>query len=78
VIVQVEAYNYRCLKVIRQPLDRFHVLIGRNGSGKSAFLDVLMLLSDALLSQKVISGTYSTKERENLSLWLLWQPCLQI
>ncbi|MCS3920912.1 ATP-binding protein [Fervidibacter sacchari] len=49
-IVQVEAYNYRCLKVIKQPLDRFHVLIGRNGSGKSAFLDVLMLLSDALLS----------------------------
>jgi len=50
VIVQVEAYNYRCLKVIRQPLDRFHVLIGRNGSGKSAFLDVLMFLSDVILS----------------------------
>ena len=49
-IVQLEAYNYRCLKVIKQPLGRFHVLIGRNGSGKSVFLDVLMFLSDALLS----------------------------
>lgn len=48
-ILQLEAYNYRCLKAICQPLDRFHVFIGRNGSGKSAFLDVLMFLSEALL-----------------------------
>jgi len=47
-ILQLEAYNYRCLKVVRQPLRRFHILIGRNGSGKSAFLDALMFLRDAV------------------------------
>lgn len=47
-ILQLEAYNYRCLKQVCQPLGRFHVLIGRNGSGKSAFLDALMFLRDAV------------------------------
>lgn len=48
-ILQLEAYNYRCLRAVRQPLGRFHVLIGRNASGKSTFLDVLGFLQDALL-----------------------------
>jgi predicted ATPase len=48
-IIQLEAYNYRCLREVRQGLGRFHVLIGRNASGKSAFLDVLGFLQDALL-----------------------------
>lgn len=47
-IVQLEAYNYRCLRAVRQPLGRFHVLIGRNASGKSTFLDVLGFLQDIL------------------------------
>ncbi len=49
-ITQLEVYNYRCLRAIRQPLRRFHVLIGRNGSGKSTFLDVLLFLQHALLA----------------------------
>jgi len=61
VIVQVEAYNYRCLKVIRQPLDRFHVLIGRNGSGKSAFLDALMFLRDAVIAD-IETAIFGTEE----------------
>lgn len=48
-IVQLEAYNYRCLRTVQQELGRFHVLIGRNASGKSTFLDVLGFLQDALL-----------------------------
>lgn len=59
-ILQLEAYNFRCLKAIRQPLGRFHVLIGRNGSGKSAFLDVLMFLSDALLSPHLNIAVFGT------------------
>lgn len=60
-IVQVEAYNYRCLKVIRQPLDRFHVLIGRNGSGKSAFLDALVFLRDAVIAD-IETAIFGTEE----------------
>jgi len=62
VIVQLEAYNYRCLKGVKQPLGRFHVLIGRNGSGKSAFLDVLMFLSGALLSPNLDIVVFSVGE----------------
>jgi len=40
----IEALNFRCLKYVRQPLDRFHVLVGPNASGKTTFLDVVSLL----------------------------------
>jgi predicted ATPase len=42
----VEALNYRCLRHVRQPMKRFHTLVGPNASGKSTFLDVVRLLSD--------------------------------
>jgi len=45
-ITLVEALNYRCLRYIRQPLDRFHVLVGPNASGKTTFLDVVEFLGD--------------------------------
>lgn len=45
-ITLIEALNYRCLRYIRQPLDRFHVLVGPNASGKTTFLDVVSFLSD--------------------------------
>jgi predicted ATPase len=48
VIAQLEAYNYRCLKMINQSLERFHILIGRNATGKSTFLDILGFLQDML------------------------------
>jgi len=48
----IQARNFRCLKKISQPLDRFHVLVGPNASGKTTFLDVVaflgQLLSDGL------------------------------
>jgi len=40
-ITLIEALNYRCLRYIHQPLDRFHVLVGPNASGKTTFLDVV-------------------------------------
>jgi len=42
----IQALNYRCLRYIAQPLDRFHVLLGPNASGKTTFLDVVGLLGD--------------------------------
>ena len=42
----VEALNYRCLRYVRQPLERFHVLVGPNASGKTTFLDVAGFISD--------------------------------
>lgn len=47
----IEALNYRCLRYISRPLDRFHVLVGPNASGKTTFLDVV-----AFLSQLVSNG----------------------
>lgn len=39
-IALVEALGYRALRYVRQPLGRFHVLVGPNASGKTTFLDV--------------------------------------
>ncbi len=47
-IRRIEALNYRCLRYVSQPLEHFHVLVGPNASGKSAFLDVLGLIRDLL------------------------------
>jgi predicted ATPase len=40
----IEAKNFRCLRYVSRPLDRFHVLVGPNASGKSTFLDVVTFL----------------------------------
>lgn len=45
-ITLVEALNYRCLRYVHRPLKPFHVLVGPNASGKTAFLDVIGFLSD--------------------------------
>ena len=42
----VEVKGYKCLRYIRQPLGRFHVLVGPNASGKSTFLDTLLFVRD--------------------------------
>lgn len=45
-ISRIDALNYRCLRYVNQPLERFQVLVGPNASGKSSFLDVVALLGD--------------------------------
>lgn len=51
-IQTVQALNFRCLKYISQDLDRFHVLVGPNASGKTTFFDIIrflgQLVSDGL------------------------------
>ena len=43
---RIEAVGFRSLRYVSQRLGPFHVLVGPNASGKSAFLDVLAFLSD--------------------------------
>ncbi|MDI6709287.1 MAG: ATP-binding protein [Bacillota bacterium] len=50
-ITLIEALNFRCLRYVKQPLGRFHVLVGPNASGKTTFLDVV-----AFLGQLVSDG----------------------
>lgn len=42
----LEVLSFRCLRYIRQPLGRFHVLVGPNASGKTTFLDAIAFVSD--------------------------------
>jgi predicted ATPase len=44
VITLIEARNYRCLRLVRQPLGPFQMLVGPNAAGKSALLDVVRFL----------------------------------
>jgi predicted ATPase len=47
-IRRISALNYKCLRYVDQPVGPFQVLVGPNASGKSAFLDVVRLVSDLL------------------------------
>ena len=54
-IVQIETLNYVCLRHIRQSLAPFQVLIGPNASGKSAFLDTVAFLADAVQEREGVA-----------------------
>lgn len=45
-IRRIQALNYRCLRFVDVSLDRFHVLVGPNASGKSTLFDVVTFLGD--------------------------------
>ena len=47
-IRRIQALNYRCLRYADITLDRFHVLVGPNTSGKSTLLDVVAFLGDVV------------------------------
>lgn len=44
----IEALNYRSLRYVRQPLSPFQILIGPNGSGKTALLEIPSFLSNLI------------------------------
>lgn len=48
-IRRVQATNYRCLRDVDVELDQFQVLVGANGSGKSALFDAILFVSDLLV-----------------------------
>src|SRR3954454_16660513 len=45
---RIQTRHFRSLKLIDQPLSRFQALVGPNASGKTTFLDVLVLLGDIM------------------------------
>ncbi|WP_173099164.1 methylation-associated defense system AAA family ATPase MAD3 [Actinomadura verrucosospora] len=45
-ITRIEAYGYRCFPSLSVDLDRYQVLAGSNGAGKTTFLDIPTLLGD--------------------------------
>ena len=45
-IRRIQAFNYCCLRYVDVALDRFHVLVGPNASGKSTLFDVIAFLGD--------------------------------
>ena len=45
-IRRIQALNFRCLRYLDLRLDRFHVLIGPNASGKSTLFDAIAFLGD--------------------------------
>ena len=61
-IRRVQALNYRCLRYLDRSLDRFHVLVGPNASGKSTLFDVVAFLGDVIREG---AGTAIEKRTEN-------------
>ncbi|MCX7628732.1 MAG: AAA family ATPase [Geminicoccaceae bacterium] len=49
-IRRVQIRNYRALRAVDVRLDRFHLLIGPNASGKSTFFDALAFVRDILVA----------------------------
>ena len=49
-IRRLQVKNYRCLRYVDLRLDRFQILVGRNGSGKSTVLDAIAFLGDLVSS----------------------------
>ena len=80
----VEALGFRALRYVRQPLSRFHVLVGPNASGKTTFLDVPALLGrivseglDTAISERSHNFADLTWRREGKSFELAieaWIP----
>ena len=68
-IRRLQARNFRCLRYVDLRLDRFHLLVGRNGSGKSAVLDAIAFLGDL-----VSSGLDAAVERRTANFQdLVWR-----
>lgn len=67
-ITLIEAKNFRCLRYIRQPLDRFHVLVGPNASGKTTFLDVVAFLGH-LVSEGLDAAIYERTQNFRDLTW---------
>ena len=45
---RIQVHHFRSLKLVDQPLGRFQALVGPNASGKTTFLDLLVLLGDIM------------------------------
>ena len=48
IINRIQVLNYGCLRYVDVPMDRFHVLIGPNATGKSTLMDAIKFVSDVV------------------------------
>jgi predicted ATPase len=71
VITRIEVLNYRCLRYVSLPLDRFRLLVGPNASGKSTLMDVLTLIRDVLTPEIQVAKAMSERSEGN-PLALAW------
>lgn len=65
-IRRIQALNYRCLRYADVTLDRFHVLVGPNASGKSTLLDVVAFLGDVVSEGLVEAVEKRTRNFQDL------------
>lgn len=68
-ITLVQARNYRNLRDVRVPLRDFQLLVGKNASGKSTFMDVIAFMSDYLSDG--LEKTVETRSADPRAL--VWQ-----
>jgi len=73
----MEALNFRCLRDIRQPLCRFHVLVGPNASGKTTFLDIPAFLGRLVSDGLEAAVEERTKNFQDL-VWGRTQDTVQL
>jgi predicted ATPase len=73
----IEAMNFRCLRYVRQPLGRFHVLVGPNASGKTTFLDVVSFLGRLVADNLEVAIGERTENLHDL-LWLRQGDCFEL
>jgi len=68
---RIQTLNFRCLRYIDQPLERFHALVGPNASGKTTFLEVVSMLGDIVKNSGDVPRTLT--ERSGDFSKLLWK-----
>ena len=69
-ITRVRVKNFRSLADVDVTLGPLTVLVGRNGAGKSAFIDALRFVRDALRS----NVEEAVRKRDGLERMLNWKP----
>lgn len=65
----IEALRYRSLLDVSQAVSEFHVLVGPNASGKSAFLDIVGFVGDLLTSDVTTAVRKRSPNFHNL-VWM--------
>ena len=65
-IRRIQALRYRCLRYVDVRLDRFHVLVGPNASGKSTLFDVIAFLGDLVSTGLEAAVERRTKNFQDL------------
>jgi predicted ATPase len=66
-IRRIQALNYRCFRHVDVSLDRFHVLVGPNASGKSTLFDVVSFLGDMVRDGLRVAVDKRTRNFQDLA-----------